>query len=140
MSVTHSRTSSGGEDNVEPVQRTMLPGEHFFEYMHMPNRFDFVGDWVVTLHEYPYKWGFKSAHWHGTAMPTHIDVTYTFEKIDDNTTRWSRHRINTSDLGKNDLEEEYQEITKQYLEKGIPRQPRIIRSPFTSQAGSPLFQ
>lgn len=124
---------SGGEDDLEPVQRTMLPGEHFFEYMHISGRFDFVGDWVVTIHEKPYKWGFKSVHWHGHSMPVDIDVTYTLEKIDDNTTRWSRHRINTPRPGKsnkidflaekNDLEDEYQATTKRYLETGVGNYP-----------------
>ncbi|KAF9886963.1 hypothetical protein FE257_010704 [Aspergillus nanangensis] len=131
---TWKQHGSGGEDDLEPVQRTMLPGEHFFEYMHMPNRFDLVGDWVVTKHEAPHTWGFKSVHWHGEkAMPMDIDVTYTLEKVDDNTTRWSRHRINTPRAGKddgvgfltkkNDLEDEYQAITKSYLEQGVGRVP-----------------
>lgn len=123
---------SGGEDDVESVSRTMKPGEHFIEYMRMPNRFDFVGDWVVTVCEAPNKWGFKSVHWHGHAMPTDIEATYTLEKIDDKTTRWSRHCINRVRPGKensvdfladkDDLEAEYQAVTKRYLEEGIPNQ------------------
>ncbi|KIX06697.1 uncharacterized protein Z518_04673 [Rhinocladiella mackenziei CBS 650.93] len=124
---------SGGEDDLEAVNRTMQPGEHFLEYMHMKDRFDFVGDWVVTVCEAPHKWGFKSAHWHGHALPVDIEATYTLEKLGENQTRWSRHRVNTPRpgkeskidflAGKNDLEEEYQQVTKQYLEKGIPKQP-----------------
>ncbi|KAH0845951.1 hypothetical protein AYO21_01378 [Fonsecaea monophora] len=120
----------GGEDDLESVSRTMQPGEHFLEYMHMPDRFDLVGDWVVTVCEKPHKWGFKSVHWHGPPMPTDIEATYTLEKIDDNTTRWSRHRINTVRPGKensvdfladkNDLEEMYQAVTKSFLEHGVP--------------------
>ncbi|KAF5556068.1 hypothetical protein FNAPI_5859 [Fusarium napiforme] len=122
----------GGEDDMEAVTRSMKPGEHFLEYMRVPNRFDFVGDWEVTVAERPHKWGFISRAWHGTSLPTVIEAIYTLEKIDDNTTRWSRHRTNTLRPGmqhsvdfladKNDLEDEYQRIVKAYMEKGEPRE------------------
>jgi hypothetical protein len=114
----------GGEDDTDVVSRTMKPGEHFIEYMCIPGRFDFVGDWEVTKCDKPHTWGFISRHWHGPALPTTIEATYTLEKIDDNTTRWSRHRVNTLRKGqesktdfladKNDLEDEYQRVTKKY--------------------------
>jgi len=130
---------SGGLDDVASVSRTMQPGEHFIEYMHMPDRFDLVGDWEVTKCEAPTQWGFKSVHWYGPAMPTDMDVTYTLEKVDDNTTRWSRHRVTTSRPGKentidflddkNDLEDEYQAVTRRFLEDGIPNSPPYNPTP-----------
>jgi ligand-binding SRPBCC domain-containing protein len=128
-----------GEDDMESVTRTMLAGEHFLEYMCVPGRFDLVGDWVVTVSEKPHKWGFKSVHWHGPPLPMDIEATYTLEAIDENTTRWSRHRVNTLRPGKttktdflsdkNDTEEEYQLNTKRYIEEGIARQPRMHEHP-----------
>lgn len=122
-----------GEDDTEVVSRSMKPGEHFIEYMRMKDRFDFVGDWEVTVAEKPHKWGFVSRHWHGPPLPMNIEATYTLEKIDDNTTRWSRHRINTLRPGKqtetdfladkNDLEDEYQRVSKSYIEEGKPQDP-----------------
>ncbi|KAH6988301.1 hypothetical protein BKA56DRAFT_669850 [Ilyonectria sp. MPI-CAGE-AT-0026] len=128
-----------GEDDMEPVSRTMKEGERFLEYMNYPNRFDFVGDWVVTVSEKPYKWGFRSIHWYGVAMPVDIEATYTLEKIDDNTTKWSRHRVNTPRPGKsndvdflsedNDVEDDYQRNTKSFIEKGVGKQPPIHPQP-----------
>ena len=126
---------SGGEEDTEPPSRTMKTGEHFFEYMCVPGRFDFIGDWVVTKNEAPHTWGFKSVQWFGHALPTHIEATYTLEKIDENTTRWSRHRVNTpikqNDnkvdflAGKNDLEEMYQVTSKAFIERGEPMEPPL---------------
>jgi len=117
----------GGEEDTDSVKRTMKVGEKFFEYAYEKDKFDIVGEWVITKCEAPHTYGFKTLKWYGPKLDTGVDATYTLTKIDENTTKWNRDRDTYNKEGKSEveflegedrLEEMYQNAVKNYLETG----------------------
>ena len=101
--------------------------EKFFEYAYEKDKFDIVGEWVITKCKAPHTYGFKTLKWYGPKLDTGVDATYTLTKIDENTTKWNRDRDTYNKEGQfevqfledeNRLEEMYQNAVKNYLETG----------------------
>jgi hypothetical protein len=119
----------GGREDIQTVSRTMRVGEIFHEQADRPGQFDLEGRWVITQCDEksdPRKYGFKTLSF-DTEFAAEINAVYTFMSIANGTrTRWCRDRVSKIPaereqkveflVQENDLEEEYQQKVKRYLE------------------------